>query len=608
MIIRPLSEHIINLIAAGEVIERPAAIVKELIENSLDAKATKIEVALEQGGIESIQVVDNGCGIGVEDLPLAISRHCTSKLIEDDLVHIQTLGFRGEALPSIGAAARLKIISRIKNAENAWQIAVENGRVLSPIPVTGLTGTQVIVEDIFYALPARRKFLKTSRIEYNRCEMVIQRLAISHPEVAFIVVKDSKTVLNLPIQSQKDRILAIFSDLYEEELITLDFNRRDLKLSGFISAPSVNRATTNGQIMVVNDRPVVDPVMQMSIRVGYRQVLEKGRYPIAVLFLQVPLEQVDVNVHPAKTELRFADEMAVRALIIGSIQKSLAMGAGAANINPKTLKITSVTQYRPKKESIQYPSYQQRRDLGKLFFSKNDSKTVFENRLPLNTALSFKDASSTLSKISDDNYQSMAESMPLGYAIGQIFKTYILAITQAEEFVIVDQHAAHERLMHEALRQQYLSSGIKIQALLIPEVVELSDIHYRYLMNFKDSLTDLGIEIESFGDKTILVRALPQLLGNISVQSLLVDLAEELETESQLYTQEIEVVHNQLDSILAKIACHHSVRAGRALNVEEMNSLLRQMEETPRAGTCSHGRPTWLKWTKKDIEKLFHRS
>ena len=395
MIIRPLSEHTVNLIAAGEVIERPAAVVKELVENALDAGAGRIEINLDNGGIDHIQVIDNGCGIEADDLPLAVSRHCTSKLFEDDLVNIKTLGFRGEALPSIGAAARLKIISRVKSAESAWQISVESGKIVNPSPSAGQMGTQVVVEDLFYALPARRKFLKTAQVEYNRCEMIIQRLAISHPDVSFTVTKDGKTVLNLPIQSQKDRILAVFSDIHDEELIMLNFDRGDLKLSGFISAPSVNRATTNGQIMVVNDRPVADPVMQMAIRVGYRQVLEKGRYPVAVLFLQLPLDQVDVNVHPAKTELRFADEAAVRALIIGSIQKSLAIGAGVANVNPESLHVFPTTQYHPKKASIQYPAYQQRMGKNnKEFFQEEDA--CAGDSFELGAGLSFKDVGDTL--------------------------------------------------------------------------------------------------------------------------------------------------------------------------------------------------------------------
>jgi len=607
MIIRPLSEHTVNLIAAGEVIERPAAVVKELVENALDAGAGRIEINLDNGGIDHIQVIDNGCGIEAADLPLAVSRHCTSKLFEDDLVNIKTLGFRGEALPSIGAAARLKIISRVKSAESAWQISVEGGKIINPSPAAGQMGTQVVVEDLFYALPARRKFLKTARVEYNRCEMIIQRLAISHPDVSFTVTKDGKTVLNLPIQSQKDRILAVFSDIHDEELIMLNFDRGDLKLSGFISAPSVNRATTNGQIMVVNDRPVADPVMQMAIRVGYRQVLEKGRYPVAVLFLQLPLDQVDVNVHPAKTELRFADEAAVRALIIGSIQKSLAIGAGVANVNPESLHVFPTTQYHPIKASIQYPAYQQRMGINNKEFIQEEDACAGDS-FELGAGLSFKDVGDTLSRLPDKKYQKTTATLPLGYAVAQIFKTYIVAVTEHEEFVIVDQHAAHERLTHEALRQQYLEAGIQTQPLLIPEAIEFSAVHYRCLMGFKDSLADLGIEIESFGEKTILVRALPQLLGSISAQSLLIDLAEELQDKEQMSVNDIESVHTQLDAILARMACHNSVRAGRSLNEEEMNALLRQMEATPRAGTCSHGRPTWLKWSKKDMEKLFHRS
>lgn len=607
MRIRPLSEHTINLIAAGEVIERPAAVVKELVENALDAGASRIEVSLCKGGMDRIQVLDNGCGIVSGDLGLAVARHCTSKLAEDDLVHIHTLGFRGEALPSIGAAARLQVISRPSESGEAWEIRVEGGRIQEPLPAAGQVGTQVVVEDLFFAIPARRKFLKTPRVEFNRCEFVLQRLAIARPSVAFSLFRDGKPVFTLPSQSCKERILAIFPEIQESELIPLDFTKGDLHLTGFIGAPSVNRAAANGQIMVVNDRPVIDPVMQMAIRVGYRQVLEKGRYPVAVLFLQVPLEQLDVNVHPAKTELRFSDEAAVRSLIIGSIQKSLAIGAGVAGIHPESLPVTPVTQYRPRGASIQYPSFQQgMRSMGD--FLGKDGNTVSGEQLPLKTEFSFKDVGNTLLQFSEVQPEKSRESMPLGSAIGQVFETYILAVTEQEELVLVDQHAAHERLTHENLYRQYLGNGIQVQPLLLPEVVELSSVQYRCLIEFQDSLADLGVEFESFGEKSVLVRALPQLLGGISARPLLLDLIDELQADDRLLPDETESVKNRLDSILARMACHNSVRAGRSLNVHEMNALLRQMEKTPRAGTCSHGRPTWLKWSKKDIEKLFHRS
>lgn len=608
--IRQLSEHTINLIAAGEVIERPAAVVKELVENALDSGANRINIHLINGGIDRIQVMDNGCGMSPEDLSLAIERHCTSKIIEEDLIHIKTLGFRGEALPSIGAAARLKIISRTPDAFEAWQISVEGSKTKGISPAAGQYGTQVVVEDLFFATPARRKFLKTSRVEFSRCEAMIQRLAVARPEVAFCLIRDEKTIFDLPVQTQKERILSILSDIREEELISIDFQREELHLMGFIGASSVNRSTTNGQIMVVNDRPVVDPVMQTAIRVGYRDVLEKGRHPVVTLFLTVPMDQLDVNVHPAKTELRFSDEAAVRALLIGSIQKSLAMGAGNIGVHPELLQVVP-RQYQQKTTSIQYPSISQRsfstsQDFPVLKYTPSPQNHSFLNE----GALSVRDVDSALVTFSTskDKVEYQESSFPLGTAIAQIFKTYILAVTNQDEFVMVDQHAAHERLTHEALRKQYLEQGIRSQPLLLPEVVDLTDSQIQCLLEFKESLEGLGIELEFFGGKSILVRALPQLLGAISAKDLLVDLVEELEADEQVNPNETESLHLRLDAILSRMACHHSVRAGRALNMDEMNALLRQMEETPRAGTCSHGRPTWLKWSKKDIEKLFHRS
>ncbi|CAI3926050.1 DNA mismatch repair ATPase MutL (MutL) (PDB:1B62) [Commensalibacter communis] len=608
--IRQLSEHTINLIAAGEVIERPAAVVKELVENALDSGADRIVIHLVNGGIDRIQVIDNGCGMSSDDLSLAIERHCTSKLKEEDLVHIQTLGFRGEALPSIGAAARLKIISRIENASQAWQISVEGGKTRGISPAAGQKGTQVVVEDIFFATPVRRKFLKTPRVEFSRCEAMIQRLAVARPEVSFCLIRDDRTIFDLPIQTQQERILAILNDIRKEELIAIDFKREELRLTGFIGASSVNRSTTNGQIMVVNDRPVIDPVMQTAIRVGYRDVLEKGRHPVVALFLAVPLDQLDVNVHPAKTELRFSDEANVRALLIGSIQKSLSIGAGNIGIHPESLHVVP-RQYQSKPTNIQYPS-----SIPRSLPTQSDSPLVEQapkqqlDVLFNRGALSARDVGNSLVTFSNPVFGKEFDntSFPLGTAVAQIFKTYILAVTGQDELVIVDQHAAHERLTHELLKKQYLEQGIRSQPLLLPEVIELSDSHIQCLLDFKDSLEGLGIELESFGGKSILVRSLPQLLGAISAKPLLIDLAEELEADDQANPEETETLHHRLDAILARMACHHSVRAGRSLKIDEMNALLRQMEETPRAGTCSHGRPTWLKWSKKDIEKLFHRS
>ncbi|MDI2112272.1 DNA mismatch repair endonuclease MutL [Commensalibacter nepenthis] len=608
--IRQLSEHTINLIAAGEVIERPAAVVKELVENALDAGANRIVIHLVNGGIDRIQVIDNGCGMSSNDLPLAIERHCTSKLKEEDLIHIQTLGFRGEALPSIGAAARLKIISRTKNASQAWQISVEGGKTKGISPSAGQEGTQVVVEDLFFATPARRKFLKTPRVEFSRCESMIQRLAVARPEVSLCLIRDDKTVFDLPIQTQQERILAILTDIRKEELIFIDFQREELHLTGFLGASSVNRSTTNGQIMVVNNRPVIDPVMQTAIRVGYRDVLEKGRHPVVALFLSVPLDQLDVNVHPAKTELRFSDEANVRALLIGSIQKSLAMGAGNIGVHPESLHVVP-RQYQSKSVNIQYPSSIQRPLFSPPEPSVPQHTSLQQMDVLFNqSALSARDVGNSLVTFSNPTFGKDTKDIvfPLGAAIAQIFKTYILSVTSEDELVIVDQHAAHERLTHELLKKQYIEQGICAQPLLIPEVIELSDSQIQCLLDFKESLEGLGIELESFGGRSILVRSLPKLLGAISVKPLLIDLVEELEADEQAQPKETESLHFRLDAILARMACHHSIRAGRSLKIDEMNALLRQMEETPRAGTCSHGRPTWLKWSKKDIEKLFHRS
>ena len=603
-VIRQLSEHTINRIAAGEVIERPAAVVKELLENALDAGADRIRVCLNNGGIDRIEVTDNGCGMTPDNLRLAIERHCTSKLPKDDLVHIATLGFRGEALPSIGAAARLEITSRVMDGDQAWQINVEGGKHSDVHPAAGLTGTRVLVEDLFFATPARRKFLKSAKVEVKRCETVVQRLAIARAGVAFYLQIDDKVIFDLPSQSQMDRIQAIFPDIHSEELISVNYNREELGLTGFISAPSVNRATAAHQIMIVNQRPVVDPVIQTAIRVAYRSVLEKGRYPVVVLFLTVPLDKVDINVHPAKTELRYADENAVRALIIGSLQKSLSLVACVAGVHQESLDVTP-RQYIPKTASIIRPPAKNNH-VNLAFMMENYYGENREGTVP--QPLVLQETSQPVEAPVISQTPSQISDFPLGKAIAQIFKTYILAITANQELVMVDQHAAHERLTHELLREQYLGNGIQVQALLLPEIIELLPREAKCLLDFKDSLANFGIEIESFGGNAILVRAIPQLLGTASIQPLLKDLAEELESDEQTNPTESETLNGRLDAIIARMACHHSVRAGRSLNSDEMNALLRQMEKTPRAGTCSHGRPTWLKWSKEDIEKLFHRS
>jgi DNA mismatch repair protein MutL len=573
--IRLLPTDIVNRIAAGEVIERPAAVVKELVENALDAGATRIVAQIDGGGITRIDITDDGSGITADGLALAVQRHCTSKLADGDLVRIRTLGFRGEALPSIGAAARLTITSRPADAAHACRITVEGGIVSAVAPASGPAGTRVVVEDLFFATPARRKFLKTPRTEADHAEAALRRLALAASGVAVRLSIDGATVFDLPAQARQARVARLLGADAAEALVALDETRGEYQLSGFVCAPSITRATAAGQSLVVNGRPVTDPTLRTALRVAYRDVIASGRYPVAALWLELPPHELDVNVHPAKTELRFRQADVVRGLVIGAVQRALAGGAGAAAPRP------ALNGYRP---SLQWAPQGGPRHTG------------------------FAEAQLPLSSLPMARGQMLPAAMPaadhpLGAAVAQVLDTYIVAATAAEEVVLVDQHAAHERLTHEALRAQLDAAGVRSQALLLPAVVDLPAADAHRLLDAAAALARLGLELEGFGPGAVLVRAVPAVLGAADPAPLVRDIADELAE-----CGESTALEAKLDAVVARMACHGSIRAGRRLSLAEMDALLRQMEATPRAATCSHGRPTFLKLTKADIERLFQRS
>ncbi len=565
--IRVLSASVANRIAAGEVIERPAAAVKELVENALDAGARRISVALTEGGIAAIEVTDDGHGIADDELTLAIARHATSKLEGDDLVRIATLGFRGEALPSIGAAARLSITSRSRAAPHASRIRVEGGQVFPVEPAAGGPGTRVLVTDFFFATPARRKFLKHPRTEAEHAEAAVRRLALAAPAVAFRLVSDGRTLFDLPTQDAATRTAALLGPEVAARLIPVAAERGLLRLSGFAAAATLTRATTAWQFLVVNHRPVADPVLQAGVRVAYRPVIADGRKPIVALHLTLPLEELDVNVHPAKTELRFRDPASVRALLIGALTRAL--GGSAATLPPPRLTLTP-----PRPSAL--PS----------------APGFAEASLPLAAPL----AARILEPASPN------PAHPLGAGVAQVFGTYIISVTAADELVLVDQHAAHERLTHEMLRAQHLEHGVRPQPLLLPAVVDLPEADAARIAALGPALEKLGLQLEPFGPGAVLVRALPALLGPAEPAPLIRDLAEELAESGEGMA-----LAERLDRVLARLSCHGSIRAGRRLSQSEMDALLRQMEATPRAGTCSHGRPTFLKLSRADLERLFGR-
>jgi len=577
--IRLLSEATINRIAAGEVIERPAAAVKELVENALDAGASRITVALQAGGIERIEVIDDGAGMSAEELGLAVQRHATSKLTDDDLVRISTLGFRGEALPSIGAAARLSITSRPRDAAHASTIGVEGGLVSDVAPAAGPPGTRVVVRDLFFATPARRKFLKHPRTEADHAEEAVRRLAFAAPGVAFRLESDGRMLFDLPAQELAARVAALFGAEAAASLVPVEAERGALLLSGLICAPSVTRATGAAQALVVNGRPVVDPVLRTAVRVAYRDVIAAGRFPVVALYLDVPAEELDVNVHPAKTELRFRDAAAIRSLVIGGLRAALSGGAGT---------------------QMPAPAFQSRGPAPHLAYSRPPPASWRPPPLPgmSEDRLAFADgpAARVLPAM------AAREDHPLGAPLAQVLDTYVIAVAADGSLVLVDQHAAHERLTHEAIREQMLAGGVRSQPTLTPAVVEMPASDAARLLARAEDLARLGLEIEGFGPGAVLVRALPAALGAPEPGPLLRDLADEFAEMG-----EATVLDARLDAVIARLACHGSIRAGRRLTQHEMDALLRQMEATPRAATCSHGRPTFLRFSKADIEKLFGR-
>ena len=581
------------------MIERPAAAAKELVENALDAGATRIEVSLRQGGIDRLEVIDDGCGMSPAELSLAIERHCTSKLADETLVRIATLGFRGEALPSIGAAARLSLISRPAGAAEAWKIAVAGGVVTPAKPHPGGKGTRVCVEDLFFATPARRKFLRSARVEADHVTQSLRRLALAAPQVAFRLAIDERTVFDLPAQDRDARIAALLgeADAYGRDAPwrTIEGLRDGMSLSGLAAGPATTRSTAGGISLVVNGRPVADPMLRSAVRVAYRDVIAAGRHPVAALYFDIPADRLDVNVHPAKTELRFAEPEAVRALVIGTLRRTLGLAVGAG----------AVTPMRRPGAAIWAPP-EPRREAG---FA--EASTGFATRETAGAVRGFDlghPASRMLAEpVQRPDRADPAEAYPLGAPVAQVLDTYVIAVAGDGSLVLVDQHAAHERLTHERLRGQHLDGGVRAQRLLMPLVVNLPPGQADALTGQAGLLARLGVEIEAFGGDAILVRALPALLGAPDPSALLRDLAEQLAADPLGDALEADALERRLDAALARLACHGSIRAGRRLDRAEMDALLRQMEATPRAATCSHGRPTYLKLSKAQIETLFGR-
>ncbi|BAE53220.1 DNA mismatch repair endonuclease MutL [Paramagnetospirillum magneticum] len=606
MSIRLLPPTLVNQIAAGEVVERPASAVKELVENAIDAGASRIDVVLAEGGQSLIAVSDDGCGMSPDEMMLAVERHATSKLPDDDLVRIRFLGFRGEALPSIGSVARLTLTSRPRGADSAWSLSVEGGAKGRPVPAAHPQGTRIEVRDLFYATPARLKFLKAARTELTHAADVIERLGMAHPDIAFSLSDGGRKVLDLaakrgePGAALLSRIAQVVGREFEPNALALDAERDGVRLTGWAGLPTYNRATSAAQYLFVNGRPVKDRLVIGAVRGAYQDVLARDRHPVVALFLELDPDQVDVNVHPAKAEVRFRDSGLVRGLIVGAIRHALAgaghrasstltgvalgaLGGGGGNSPPP-----SFAHYPPPRPSL---------PLIRAGIGAQAPLGLAEQGLGLH----LPPAAPVAPPEAREGPGEASVDYPLGAAKAQLHDTYIVAET-ADGLVIVDQHAAHERLVFERLKLGLTEGQVARQGLLLPEVVDLGDAGAARVTERAGDLARLGLVIDSFGPGAVVVREVPALLGDDDVQGLVRDLADELAEWGASTVLEERLLH-----ICATMACHGSVRAGRRLSVPEMNALLRRMEATPLSGQCNHGRPTHVSLSLNDIEKLFGR-
>lgn len=615
--IRRLPPDAVNRIAAGEVVERPAAAAKELIENALDSGARSIRVRIEGGGLTRLVVEDDGHGMSAAELPVAIERHATSKLTADDdghvdLLDIRTMGFRGEALPSIGSVSRLGILSKVAGAAGAFEITVDAGRIDGPKPApwSGLSsaGTRVDVRDLFYATPARLKFMKTERSEAQAIADTVRRLALARPDVAFHLETDERTVIKLQAEqgdaseARLKRLGAVLGKEFRENAVEISAEREGVRVSGFAGLPTFNRGSAQHQYLFVNGRPVKDRLMVGVIRAAYQDFLARDRHPMAVLFLDLDPMQVDVNVHPAKTEVRFRDSGNVRGLMIGALRHTLAaaghrasttvagaaLGAATSHVSPQSASMlpwnSGQTRWSPARPVVEAQDY------ARSWLGVSD-----------NPQAAFETFGGTPSGRVEPAPESSADMPPLGVARAQVHETYIIAQT-ADGMVIVDQHAAHERLVYERMKAQMAGDGVKRQALLIPEIVELSEEEALRVLDRAEELLGMGLEVEPFGRGAVAVRATPAIFGEMDVKGLIRDLADDFaEYEAGLALKE------RMEEVMGNMACRGSVRAGRRLTAEEMNALLRQMEATPHSGQCNHGRPTYVELKLADIEKLFGR-
>ena len=594
MEIRRLPENLINQIAAGEVVERPASALKELIENSIDANATQIDIVLNDGGKSLISVSDNGIGIEKNHIILAVERHATSKLPTNDLNKIEFLGFRGEALPSIAAVSQLNIQTKSNKSEDAWALDVVAGKFDDIYPSPRQLGTIISVKNLFFATPARLKFLKSSNLERSYCHQIVLKQALVNPKIGFRLQADGKELLNIKPESEigsdeyfLNRIRNILGKSFADEAIKINNsktlkNQDFVKINGFIGLPTLNKSNYSQQYLFINGRSIQDRNLSGAIRAAYRDTLPKGRFPIFCLYIDVPPEFIDVNVHPGKTEVRFEDNAIIRSLIVGSISRELNIHSSQTSSELSKQAIEKFNTYNEIKVNDNYEKVQS-------FFSKNDFVPSVK---PINKN----------NDLQDQRLDDQDEDFPLGVALAQFSKNYIIS-RNSQGIVIVDQHAAHERLVLEKMKAAKENKSVEKQILLLPEVINLDPTPLAIILENVELLSEIGFDIEPFGEGMIIVREVPSLLGDADIKQIIIDLGDDL-SSSGMPTSYIA----KIDLILGNIACHRSVRSGRVLNENEMNQLLREMENTPNSGQCNHGRPTSISLSLKDIEKLFNRT
>ena len=595
MPIRQLSPETINRIAAGEVVERPASVVKELVENALDAGAREIEVVTASGGLSLIRVTDDGGGMPPEDLTLAVERHATSKLSEEDLFAIRTLGFRGEALPSIGSIARLTILSRARAAAEAFALSVDRGAKGAVKPAAGNAGTSVEVRELFSSVPARLKFLKSERAENLAVSEVVKRLAMAHPHVGFTLTTGERKGLRLPREATGadgllQRLGRIMGGEFMVDAVPVSGARDGVSVSGFAGLPTLHRPDVAQQFLFVNGRPVKDKLLVGAVRAAYGDLIPRGRHPLLALFVSLAPEEVDVNVHPAKAEVRFRDSGRVRSLLVNALAAALhAAGHRASAANG----VSALQELRPNVVPFERPRAG--------FVAQPRSSAAFGLAEAMQAPLDVMSAPSADARAFTAPVVDALQDRPLGAARAQLHENYIVAQTR-DGVIIVDQHAAHERLVYERLKAMLADGGVARQGLLVPVVVELDSDEAAALAEKADELAELGLVLEAFGAGAVIVREAPALLGDGDVSGLVKDLAADIVCEGTSTALKDRVL-----SVCATIACHGSVRSGRRLTPEEMNALLRDMEATPYSGQCNHGRPTYVELKLADIEKLFGR-